>query len=260
MSRWIVPTKSWTTGIARIIGIIGIIGIVGVITVLMVPALGANRNALRQIVQEQCVVHWTQQHDPAPCVQVTSGYAVLADLKGGAHFLLIPTRDISGIESPELLKPDAPNYFSAAWQARDRLASAVGHGVSRNTVGLAVNPVHARSQDQLHIHIECLRPDVFRALNEAADRITDAWSLLDIGAAHYEALRIAGEDLNANPFELLAHRTLGAGPAKTDHVIGDYTLVVAGMQFKSGPGFIVLAGAGPAGELLLDSTCAVAGA
>jgi hypothetical protein len=37
-------------------------------------------------------------------------------------------------------------------------------------------------------------------------------------------------------------------------------LVVAGMQFSSGPGFVVLAGTGPTGELLLDSSCAVAGA
>jgi hypothetical protein len=39
---------------------------------------------------------------------------------------------------------------------------------------------------------------------------------------------------------------------------GDYTLVVAGMQFENGPGFIVLATTGRAGELLLDSSCAIA--
>jgi len=40
----------------------------------------------------------------------------------------------------------------------------------------------------------------------------------------------------------------------------DYSLIVAGMQFKEGPGFVVLAGTGLAGELLLDSKCAVAAA
>ncbi len=40
--------------------------------------------------------------------------------------------------------------------------------------------------------------------------------------------------------------------------MGDFTLVVVGMQFQDGPGFMLLAGKGPAGELLLDSTCAVA--
>jgi CDP-diacylglycerol pyrophosphatase len=53
----------------------------------------AGRDALRQIVQTQCVVNWSQHHDPAPCERVfladsktdNSGYAVLADRKGGAH-------------------------------------------------------------------------------------------------------------------------------------------------------------------------------
>jgi hypothetical protein len=33
---------------------------------------------------------------------------------------------------------------------------------------------------------------------------------------------------------------------------------MAGMIFKEGPGFILLAGKGPEGELLLDSPCAIA--
>jgi hypothetical protein len=39
--------------------------------------------------------------------------------------------------------------------------------------------------------------------------------------------------------------------------LGDYTLVVAGMSYAGGPGFVLLAGNGPAGELLLDPACAV---
>ena len=67
-----------------------------------VPAEAQNRDALRQIVQEGCAPHWLQAHDPAPCERGYlpdarhDGYAVLADRKGGAHFLLIPTRRISG--------------------------------------------------------------------------------------------------------------------------------------------------------------------
>ena len=40
--------------------------------------------------------------------------------------------------------------------------------------------------------------------------------------------------------------------------MGDYTLLVAGMQFEKGPGFIVSASTGRAGELLLDSARAIA--
>ena len=82
----------------------------------------AGRDALRQIVQNQCVVDWQQNHDPAPCERVfladsktdNSGYAVLADRKGGAHYLLIPVQTMRGIDSGELLDPDMPAICSAS--------------------------------------------------------------------------------------------------------------------------------------------------
>src|SRR5580700_8480216 len=87
-----------------------------------------NRNALREIAQDECLVDWLQHQDPAPCervyivdAQASDGYAVLADIKGGAHFLLIPIKTISGIESATLEEPGAPNYFQAAWRAREQL-------------------------------------------------------------------------------------------------------------------------------------------
>jgi CDP-diacylglycerol pyrophosphatase len=228
-------------------------------------ALSANRDALRQIVQQQCLVHWRQLRSAAPCERIylpqaqsaAGGYALLADRKGGAHFLLIPTQTIVGIESPEVLDSSAPNYFAAAWQGRDLIAARVGHSVSRSAVGLALNPKQARSQDQLHIHMECLRTNVAAALRESAASITTTWSSLAIDFWHYDAMRIMGEELGtSNPFKLLAAR-LPKAMAK----IESYTLIVAGMDFPEGPGFVVLAGTGmaPAGELLLDSNCAVAG-
>jgi CDP-diacylglycerol pyrophosphatase len=225
--------------------------------------LPTGRDALRQIVQNMCVVNWLQHRTAAPCERVflaspklsDSGYAVLADRHGGAHYLLIPTQTVAGIESGELLDPDMPNYFAEAWHARDLLATFVGHDVPRTAIGLAVNAARARTQDQFHIHIECLRPDVVEALRASAERITDAWSPVDVAGSTYQGLRIMADGLDgSNLFELLA--TL---KPDTRRHMGDYTLAVAGMQFKSGPGFIVLTGTGPSGELLLDSTCSVAG-
>jgi CDP-diacylglycerol pyrophosphatase len=224
---------------------------------------GCSRDQLRGIVQGKCLPHWQQAHDPEPCVRVNTdgkgtaaqGYAVLADQKGGAHFLLIPTRSISGIESPEVRAPGAPNYFDAAWSARDVLAAVVGRPIPREAVGLAVNHIRARSQDQLHIHISCLGRVVYEDLHVAADRIGQSWSPVSIGGLRYQAMRVMGTQLStANPFELLAERLPGARGA-----MGHFTLLVAGMQFKQGPGFVVLAGTGvPGAERLLDSSCAVA--
>jgi CDP-diacylglycerol pyrophosphatase len=217
--------------------------------------LMTGRDALRRIVQEQCVVHWAQTHDPAPCERVSSGYAVLADRKGGAHYLLIPTQTMAGIESAELLDPDMPNYFAEAWHARDLITAFVGHAVPRSAIGLAINTARSRSQDQFHIHIECLRQDVAESLRASAERITDTWSPVMVAGSTYHAQRIMGDGLDgSNPFEMLARLKPDAR-----HHMGNYTLVFAGMQFNSGPGFIVLTGTGPTGELLLDASCVVAG-
>jgi CDP-diacylglycerol pyrophosphatase len=76
-----------------------------------------------------------------------------------------------------------------------------------------------------------------------------------VSGSPYAALRITGAGLEgANPFELLANYKPDAR-----HRMGDYTLVVVGAQFADGPGFILLAGTGQTGELLLDSSCAAVG-
>lgn len=208
------------------------------------------------------MVHWISKRDPAPCLQVVmanpahaqAGYALLADRKGGAHFLLIPTTRIPGIESRVLTGPRAANYFAFAWQARNHLAEVMGHEIPRDDIGLAVNPPGARSQDQLHIHIECLQTPVVQAIAGSAGRLGESWTPLMIGGARFEARRLSGAELGSrNPFEILAE-----DPPDPPHGPSEYTLVLAGRQFPDGPGFVLLAGLERAGELLLDATCAAA--
>jgi CDP-diacylglycerol pyrophosphatase len=227
------------------------------------PTKPAGQSALRQTVQQQCVVNWREHHNPAPCERVfladpkesDSGYAVIAAPGGGAHYLLVPTRTMTGTESSELLDPDAPNYFAAAWRSRGLLGAFIGHDVPRSMVGLVVGIAQSHAQDQFHIHIECLQQDAFATLRKSSDNFLDVWSPISIAGSTYQARRIVAEGLEAtNLFELLAALNPDAR-----HHLGNYTLIVAGMQFKSGPGFVVLTGTGPSGEILLDSSCAVAG-
>ena len=225
-----------------------------------------DRDALLHIVQQQCLPHWQEQHEPAPCAAVAPDFAVLRDRKGGAHFLLIATRTLSGLEDPLLLQSDAPNYFAAAWQARGRLAEVAGHPLSDDEVGLAVNSALARGQDQFHIHIECLRPDLHRLLRAEAEQLGDHWQRLPLWGHPFLARRVSGPSLErVNPVVLLA----AAGTTiRSD--LRAYTLVVAGARFADGAGFVLLAGptaAGaaallpasdgrvPPGETLLDARC-----
>lgn len=244
---------------------------VALVPLLMPEAQAANPNALWEVVHGQCVPDQEQHADPRPCAMVAlrdgveQGYAVLKDRRGKTQFLLIPTARINGIEDPELLKPDAPNYFAAAWQARTYVDALAHRTLSRESISLAVNSMSARSQNQLHIHIDCVRPDVRDALREHQAQIGDQWTLLDVPLAghRYRAMRVMGEQLGqADPFKLLADGVPGAREE-----MGRHTLVVIGATFADGgTGFIVLddrtdgeAGGRASGEALQDHACALAG-
>jgi CDP-diacylglycerol pyrophosphatase len=97
------------------------------------------------------------------------GEAVLKDRCGATHYLLIPTARRIGVESPELLRDDEPDYFADAWAARDRVIAASGRSdVRPDELGLAINSRWGRSQDQLHIHIDFVRPEVRDAIRQWA--------------------------------------------------------------------------------------------
>jgi CDP-diacylglycerol pyrophosphatase len=223
----------------------------------------AGADSYRQIVQNQCVLNWTQNHNPSPCVKVsvadsnpdTYGYALLADPGGGAHYLLIPTQTMTGTESAELLDPNLPNYFAEAWHGRDLLSKFVGHPVPITDVGLAVGTAATSKQHQFHIHIECLKPEVVASLKAVANTLTDRWTSVTVAGFPFQGMRLGSEALEvSNPFELVANLSPDAR-----HHMGNYTLVLTGAQFSSGPGFVVLTGNGPSGDLLMDSECSVAG-
>jgi CDP-diacylglycerol pyrophosphatase len=230
----------------------------------------ADPDVLWKIVNGQCVVEETKANNPAPCAEVDlaggpdRGFAVLKDLAGLTQYLVIPTRRIEGIESPELLAPNAPNYWQDAWQARRFVIAAAAAPLARDDIGLAVNSRFARSQDQLHIHVDCMQPDVKEALHDHAAEIGEAWSPLDASLAgnRYVVRRLAGTELgDSDPFRLLAD-----GLADAREHMGEETLVVTGTIFGDGsPGFYLLsdrtdlaAGHRAGGEQLLDHACALA--
>ncbi|MGA8075969.1 MAG: CDP-diacylglycerol diphosphatase [Xanthobacteraceae bacterium] len=244
---------------------------IAALAVALVGAVAAahtqNPNALWQIVHGRCVPEQQQHRDlTPPCVAVDlrEGYAVIKDRNGTTQFLLIPTERISGIESRALLAPHAVNYFAKAWQARRFVDHVLGHDMARATLSLAVNSEHARSQNQLHIHIDCVRADVRDALLRQRATIGGRWVRLKtpFGGHDYRALRVRGASLAGhNPFKLLASGIPGARAA-----MGQYTLVVVGMRFAGNvPGFVILEdradpahGDNAGGEELQDHACALA--
>ncbi len=204
--------------------------------------------------------------NPAPCSEVDArdGYAVLKDKRGRFQFLLIPTARISGIEDPVLLSANVPNYWRDAWQARRFVDARIGRLLPRDAIALTVNAVTGRSQNQLHIHVDCVRPDVRAELQAHAAAIGSEWTPFPVplGEQQYLARKVASADLNGvNPFRLLAELP------EARRNPGYETLVVAGAVFPDGsPGFYLLADhADPArgdlahGESLQDHACALTG-
>jgi CDP-diacylglycerol pyrophosphatase len=203
-------------------------------------AESGDPNALWRIVHTLCATDMKMSGNPAPCTRVdlAKRYAVLKDIRGDTQLLLIPTDRVIGIEAPQLLASGAPNYFEDAWVSRPLFDARVGHPVPREDIALAVNSLYGRSQQQLHIHIDCVRPGVKDALAANAGRIGRRWALLEVPLAgrRYQAMRLDGADLGErDPFKLLAKQP----PARAD--MASETLAVIAITAPDGrPGFVLL--------------------
>jgi CDP-diacylglycerol pyrophosphatase len=227
--------------------------------------IGLKSDALWHIVHDRCVPQQEHSGNPAPCVRVDlkNGYALLKDKVGVAQYLLLPTAAISGIESPALLLKNVPEYWRYAWEARDLISQRLRRKLRRDEIALAVNSAYGRSQNQLHIHIDCISPKTRSALLLHSSTIGTDWAALSVklNGHNYRARRIYSTDLrNVNPFLLLLQEH------EAQNNMSAMTLVIVGVKFENGnEGFILLAdtanllhGDRGSGEELLDHTCAVA--
>jgi CDP-diacylglycerol pyrophosphatase len=224
----------------------------------------ADPNALWNIVHDYCepAAEGAQVKQKCADVNLAGGYAVLKDLVGVAQYLLIPTARVSGIESPVLLEPHAPNYWRAAWQARVYVDEKLRRHLPREELSLAINSASGRTQNQLHIHIDCLAPDVVRTLRDVGPAIGKEWAPLPVRLrGHiYSAMRIDDAELDhTDPFKLIAPYA-----QRRAQTMGDQTLLLAGAVRPDGkPAFYLLndhvqPGNWASSEELQDHTCSIA--
>ncbi|NDL64621.1 CDP-diacylglycerol diphosphatase [Enterobacteriales bacterium SAP-6] len=203
---------------------------------LIIAAIGAgayysflpsgNPDALWRFVSQKCVPGQQRQGQPAPCkeVNLAGGYVIFKDLNGPLQYLLMPTEKMTGMESPQLLQAKTPNFFYDAWQERHYLAEKRGAPIPDSALSLAINSVSGRTQNQLHIHISCLRADVRRQLDGEAAALDNAWHPLGepLMGHPYLAKRITAAELAAqSPFLMLAREV----PDAADNM-GHYTLAM----------------------------------
>ncbi len=242
------------------------IALLGLSALAASATAAADRDALWHIVHDRCVPEAAAAALAPPCEAVTDGgaVAVIKDRVGVAQLLVLPTARVSGIEDPVLLSPGQPGLWAAAWRARALMWSRLGRALPRDAVGLAVNSAAGRSQDQLHIHVDCLRPELRDQLRRHAAAIGTAFSRpgIVVGGHSYRVRRLDGAELDGrDPVSLVAEGVAGARDR-----MGRHTILLAGAVFPDGrAGFYLLDDRAdpPAGDLghaeeLLDHDCAVA--
>jgi CDP-diacylglycerol pyrophosphatase len=223
--------------------------------------------ALWRIVHGACVPHFEAGEGPKPCESVdlkggvAEGVAILKDLVGVAQMLAIPTRRITGMEDPQMLAPDAPPVFAVGWMAKAFVDARLGKELPRDAVALAINSERARSQDQLHVHVDCVAKSVAETLADAGSALDETWRAMTVPVKGrvYLARRLDSADLqDVAPIKLLADGVEGARAH-----MGDYSLAAIGATFDGKPGFVLVAdqfsteGGGHA-EDLQDHDCAIA--
>ncbi len=223
---------------------------------------GQDRSALLDLVQGACARDDDRTIVP-PCVERDRrpGFrsAVLKDMRG--EYLLVPLDVVRGMDDRQLLSARLPNYFAQAWQARRFVEAAAGQAIPRAFMSLAINSARSRSQDQLHIHIDCVGRDTHRVLERLRPRrYAHGWrDLRPVLAGHrYRVRYVAGATL-PDPFALLAQ------DLKPGRTVGDRSLVVVGDTDRKGaPGFWLLSGQVDAatqdhasGEELQDHQCSM---
>lgn len=220
-------------------------GCAGPATHLPPPPVHPHGQVLWGIIHDQCVPDQLAHAVPAPCevVSIASGeahgFVVLKDRDGKTQYLLMPTAKITGIEDPAILEPEATNYFAKAWDERGRVEARAGRPLGRKRISIAVNSLYGRSQDQLHLHIDCVDRGVGAALETADVPRTGRWADHSItlkGHRYRVRWLAAGELATTNPFNLLADDMPGArgemgawtialvGAARTDGAQGFYLL------------------------------------
>jgi CDP-diacylglycerol pyrophosphatase len=228
----------------------------------------ADRSGLWIVVHDICLPAYQDIGVAFPCAEVSiangldRGFAVLRTPSSATHVIVVPTTRISGIESPALLREDAPNYWEPAWDARRFVEEGARRRLPRDKIGMAINSRAGRSQDQLHIHVACVATAGADFLRRHQAEIRETWSVLrpPLLGHRFVAMKVETDSLvHVDPFKLLA-RGLPSGK----FAMGRHTLAVIGATFRDGrTGFYLLtndSGASPrnivSAEALLDDNCA----
>jgi CDP-diacylglycerol pyrophosphatase len=223
----------------------------------------ADPDALWKIVGGQCVPEARASGHPGQCtsVDLADHYAILKDISGRSQHLLIPTERVTGIESPSIVAPDAPDYWADGWSSRNTVEASLKKPLAADQFGLEINSEFRRSQQQLHIHMDCMRTDIIDALAPYRHDQPGQWQWETIDGVRYRIMRVTSLSQDNDPFRIVARdhpdsqsmatQTIlvtGAGPSADQD---GWLVLNSGLDVDNGTG---------TAEGLLDHECHLADA
>ncbi|MBL1202103.1 MAG: CDP-diacylglycerol diphosphatase [Nostoc sp. GBBB01] len=185
----------------------------------------SDRDFLWQKVQ-QCVANQQgQPPKPDPCLYVDLNKRyVVANGSNPVEYLLLPTDKIEGIEDPNISRSNSIPYWQYAWEeARKYVPTKKPQVQYRNQYGLAINSQQARNQDQLHIHMSCIKQSVSMQLETDDNQIPNGNFnnfILTLENNQYNIMKLDNDSLtnNNNPFYLV-NRSLASSQKMADQSI-----------------------------------------
>ena len=223
-------------------------------------AAHADRNILWDKVHNQCEINYTLHGLYSPCTLVdeNNGYVFYKVDSDSYQYLLMPLAEITGVEDPKLLAEDLPRYLYMAWWGRDLVSEKVGRTVKEKNIAITINALNSRSQDQLHLHISCLAPDVRTALDSVSDYST-RWAEFPqpLKNITYNYRKITLDELKkVNLFKEIEEKVVA-----DDKEMKYTTIALINLDHDN---FLLLEASGDsttgiAAETLQDHTCAIAG-
>ncbi|MEW6339112.1 MAG: CDP-diacylglycerol diphosphatase [Pseudomonadota bacterium] len=259
-ARKVLPGKS-----ARrswfVIGRAATLAAVAVVASSCAQIAAADPDALWKIVGGQCVPEERSIGRPGQCtsVNLAGHYAILKDINGRSQHLLIPTERVTGIESPSVLDADAPEYWADAWNSRNVVDASLKQPLKADQFGLEINSEFRRSQQQLHIHMDCMRTDIIDALAAYRQAPVGQWQWETIDGTRYRIMRVTSLTQENDPFRIVARdhpdsqamatQTIlvtGAGPSADQD---GWLVLNSGLNVQDGTG---------TAEGLLDHACRLA--
>ena len=202
----------------------------------------------------QCCVADLRSSPDCRSYNAADKYVIIKDngRKKPAAYLIVPSTKVTGVEDPKIFAAPYVDLWQYAWNASRRYLNEPAA-----VTGLAINSLHGRDQNQLHIHISCVSGAVAQTLaaNErkiGSDPAKPFAIPLGPHGDRYEVLKLTSLSGASSPFTLVRQI-----PGARDHM-ADQSIAVIGSQTQ---GLYYLADsfthAGNSGfaEELLDQTC-----